>query len=253
MDASKEFWVVLGQCEGWFKLISQTINHSSSCGFAASVAAPSSRAGRLDTEVSWPYITQVCHGSPEPTTEQLRCVGSHVLPSQTGEDFGRLGRLVAAVTSAHSVQLHIKPVAFPLYLSCQLVAVLPVAQDWWESNGQRSKSCIVNRREAHYMLSYKCLCFLKMRKDPKNATVAFLLSWFCHGEGKQNPLKHGRRIWERRHKASKKYLLPFHSMLNTFALMAPHLQLSGSLCARSSSSQRSRLWPSCLSLLRTWA
>lgn len=68
-----------------------------------------------------------------------------------------------------------------------------------------------------------------------------------------NPLKHGRKIWERGHKASKKYLLPFHSVLNTFALTAPHLQRSGSLCARSSSSQRSRLWPSCPSLLQTWA
>lgn len=55
------------------------------------------------------------------------------------------------------------------------------------------------------------------------------------------------------HKASKKFLLPFCSMLNTFALMAPHLQLSGSPCARSSSSQRSRLWLSCPSLLQTWA
>lgn len=68
-----EFQVMLGQHEGWLNLISQTINHSSSGDFAASVVAPSSRAGRLDTEVLWPCIAQVCHASPEPTTEQLRC------------------------------------------------------------------------------------------------------------------------------------------------------------------------------------
>lgn len=82
--------------------------------------------------------------------------------------------------------------------------------------------------------------------------LSFYFPGFTMGKG-NNPLKHGRRIWERGHKASKKYLLPFHSVLNTFALTAPHLQLSGSLCARSSSSQRSRLWPSCPSLLQTWA
>lgn len=103
------------------------------------------------------------------------------------------------------------------------------------------------------MLSYSASA-LKMRKGLKNTTVAFLLSWFCHGEGKQNPLKHGRRIRKRGYKASRKYLLlPFHSILNTFALMAPHLQLSGSFCARSSSSQRSRLWLSCPLLPQTWA
>lgn len=84
---------MLGQCEGWFKLIFQTINHSGSGDFAASVAATSSRARRLDTEELWPCITQACHASPEPTTKQLRCVGSHLLPSQTGENLGRLGRL----------------------------------------------------------------------------------------------------------------------------------------------------------------
>ena len=102
------------------------------------------------------------------------------------------------------------------------------------------------------MLSYSASA-LKMRKGLKNTTVAFLHSWFCHGEGKQNPLKHGRRIQERGHVASGKYLLPFYSMLTTFALMAPHLQLSGSLCATNSSSQRSKLWLSCPSLLQTWA
>lgn len=55
------------------------------------------------------------------------------------------------------------------------------------------------------------------------------------------------------HKASKKFLLPFRSMLNIFALMAPRLQLRGNPCARSSSSQRSRWWLSCPSLLQTWA
>lgn len=102
------------------------------------------------------------------------------------------------------------------------------------------------------MLSYSASA-LKMRKGFKKTTGAFLLSWFCCGEGKQNPLKYGRRIQERGHMASKKSLLPFHSMLNTFALMAPHLQLSDSLCARSSSCQRSRWWLFCPSLLQTWA
>lgn len=35
--------------------------------------------------------------------------------------------------------------------------------------------------------------------------------------------------------------------------MALHRQLNGSLCARSSSSQRNKLWPFCHSLLQTWA
>lgn len=55
-----------------------------------------------------------------------------MIPSPPVTNWGRLwevGEIVAAVTSAHSVQLHIKPVAFPLYLSCQLFAVLPVAWD----------------------------------------------------------------------------------------------------------------------------
>lgn len=140
--------------------------------------------------------------------------------------------------------------AASLLLSLELQEV---AQDWWEINRYKSKSCIVNKGEVHYMLSYSASA-LKMRKGLKNTTVAFLLSWFCHGEGKQNPLKHGRRIRKREYKASRKYLLlPFHSMLNTFALMAPHLQPSGSFCARSSSSQRSRLWLSCPLLPQTWA
>lgn len=68
-----------------------------------------------------------------------------------------------------------------------------------------------------------------------------------------NPLKHGRNIGERGHQVSKQHLLPFHSKLSTFASTAPRLQLSGSLCVRSSSSQRSRLWLSFPSLLQTWA
>lgn len=55
------------------------------------------------------------------------------IPSPSITSRGRLrevGEVVAAVTSALSVQLCIKPVAFPLYLSCQLIAGLPVAQDW---------------------------------------------------------------------------------------------------------------------------
>lgn len=79
-----------GSVKDGLKLILQTINH---CGSAASVAASSSRARRMDTKELWVYITQVYHASPEPTTEQLRSAGFHLLPLQTGEDLRRLGRL----------------------------------------------------------------------------------------------------------------------------------------------------------------
>lgn len=50
MDVPEGFWVMLGQDEGWVKLMFETINHSDSGNFAPSVAASSSRARRLDTE-----------------------------------------------------------------------------------------------------------------------------------------------------------------------------------------------------------